>query len=761
VIVALGAATAAAFASAAPTGFAGADALWKALFAATLTICAAVANRWTWIVAAGIAAATAVGGEPLVVVIAISAFVLALYGALRRDPSPVLGSLALALTGQVLLRLPSVGFSGATALIAGVAALPVLLSAYASFDRGAKRWVRRGALIGLALVLVALLPVGLAAVVTAREATAAVDESQAWLEAARAGEQAAAIGHLDASHRSFAEIEDATGGSWLWPARVLPVVGPQLDTIHRMALSGAEVTESAGRAAQIATPENLRLQEGQIDLQLLEALYEPLADASIALAESRERLDEINRTWLVPILQSKVDDFEGQVADASDDTDLAVEALEVAPALLGGEGPRTYLALFASPAEARELGGFVGNAAILTADNGHVELEQVLRSRELNEETTNLSPATLAEIGEQGFPARYLDYEPWRNWQNITGTPDFPTVSTMVEQLAPEAIGRPVDGVLYVDPEGLAGLLRLTGPIEVEGLDELIGPDNVTDFLLREQYVLFPQTPDRADFLEEVSRRTFELITTARLPGPRLIGDALGDAVDQGHLRIWPFEPAEQALFERLGVTGELERSLAGDDVLITTANANPNKIDAYLHRAITYDGELDPATGEIDARVTVELVNEAPLDLSDYVIGNSNDEPRGSNRTLLSLYTGLGVRSATLDGAPLSYETQDEYGLRRVVTFVSVPPGGRVQVTFDLGGELALDEAGDAFSVRLHTPASVFSDGFDIDLRARGADVGIPELISAMPSSSAPQLTAGSAVFELTGLAIVRFPLE
>ena len=42
----------------------------------------------------------------------------------------------------------------------------------------------------------------------------------------------------------------------------------------------------------------------------------------------------------------------------------------------------------------------------------------------------------------------------------------------------PDALGRPIDGVMYFDPEGLAALLRVTGDIKVEGLDVPIGPEN-------------------------------------------------------------------------------------------------------------------------------------------------------------------------------------------------------------------------------------------------------------------------------------------
>ena len=147
-------------------------------------------------------------------------------------------------------------------------------------------------------------------------------------------------------------------------------------------------------------------------------------------------------------------------------------------------------------------------------------------------------------------------------WQNVTGTPDFPTVGRMVQELAPDALGRPIDGVVYVDPEGLAALLKVSKPVDIKGLDVPIGPDNAAEFLLRDQYVQFPKVDERADFLERVARKTFERLTTVRLPGPRFIGAALGPAVDGGHLRIWTADPAEQAFFNGL----DAGKGLRADD---------------------------------------------------------------------------------------------------------------------------------------------------------------------------------------------------
>jgi hypothetical protein len=749
---------AAAFAPGTPTGLTGADIVWKAVFAATVTLAAAYADRWAWVVAAAIAAGFAVGGTVGVVVLGFAALGVAIFGAWQRRRASIVGVVAVALASQALLRLPETGFTGATALAATVAFAVVVVSAWARVGLPVRRLVRRVAFwAAVVLVVVVLLPVAFGAFVAFRQSGTAVAESEAWLEAARQGDQPAVIDHLDTAGRSFADVAAATGGWWLGPARALPVVGQQLEAVHLVATSGEGITESASAAARVTTVENLRLSAGQIDVQTLESLRDPLHTTSDELSESLERLDGLDATWLLPGLRSRVTDFEEQVADAADDTDLAAAALDVAPALFGSDRPRTYVVLFASPAESRELGGFVGNIGILNAQDGKLTLDNVVRVRELNAETASLPEERVLEIAGAGYPERYLRYEPWVFWQNVTGTPDFPTVSNMVRDLAPDALGRPIDGVMYVDPDGLAALLRLTGDIDVEGLDVPVGPENAADFLLRDQYVQFPRVDERADFLERIARQTFERLTSVQLPGPRAFGQALGPAVDRGHVRMWAFDPDEQSLFDRLGVSRRLEPNADGDDVMVTISNANPNKADTYLHRTITYDATVDDATDQVRATVAVDLQNDAPTELSDYVVGNANGEPRGSNRTFLSLYTGLDVDGATLDGAPLPVELHEEYGLKRAAAFVTVPPGGRVRVVFDLGGSVVMDER---YHLRLHTPTLVQPDRVEVRLRADEGQVGRPELASETVEGE-PALGPGSAAFALVGQAELWFPLR
>jgi hypothetical protein len=735
-----------------PTGLAVVDMLWRFAFAFVVTLAAAYSPRWAWVVVAGVAAAGAVGADALVVGVAFAVLVASIVVSATTRRNPVLGALVVAGAMQVLLRLPDLGPTGFTALLAAGACLPVLIAAYRRVGPRVQRNVRRvglGAAVALAIILV---PVAIAAVVTWRSGAAATDESRAWLDAARQGDQQAVLGHLAAAATAFADAESSTSAWYVAPARALPLVGPQLDAVATVATNGRQIVEAATVAAEIADLQQLRVQGGRIDLPRLEALREPIAETSARMDVARRQLDALDDTWLLPAVQSRLESFDEQVADASVDADLASTTLDVLPAMLGGDGTRRYLILFTSPAETRELGGFMGNWGELTADDGKLELTESGRAADLNLGAPPVPTDEVPVVDSTPFPARYLAYRPWTFWQNITGTPDFPTVSSMAAELYQRVSGRPVDGVIAIDPFGLAALLELTGPILVESLDMPLDADNVADFLLREQYVRFPERDERIDFLDDVSRVAFERLTEVDLPGPRQLGEVLGPTVEAGQIRFWGFDPATHGLLERLDVDGRLDPAPGDDSLLVTVANANPNKIDAYLYRSIDYDVVLAPETGEVTATATVTLRNEAPLNLSDYVLGNtvgSPDVPYGANRTFLSVYSPLSVVEANVDGAPLTIERQVEYGLNRAGAFVVVPPQGVSVITFELRGAVDLS---DGYRLDLRSPSLVHPDQIEVVVRGPNGPIGPLEVVDRADLGG-----PGSPLsFELRGDALV-----
>lgn len=678
-----------------PAGLPVADAVLRAGFAAVVTLAASRARRWTWIVLAGIAAIFADG---VWVVAAVGSLALSLGAAILDRRNPVVGAAAAAIGVQALLRLPSDGFSGSTALIAFVAVLPALLSAH-QLASPRERRTSHLVLVGAgAFALLAAAGFGVAALTARTAVTDGINLSQAGFDAARDGEEALAVQNLDGASQAFTDANDALTAPWALPARIVPLLGLQARAVQDVTSEGANLTGVAATAADETDLDDLQFVDGRIDLELVAGFEQPLQDGADALQQAADAVEQVDSPWLVAPLDSRVAQFEDEVDGALPDAELAIAGVRVAPGLFGAEGDRRYFIAFTTPAEMRGLGGFMGNWGELSAVDGDPELVQSGRIEDLNF-GARLVPVQLD--GPPEYVERWGRFEPDFYLQDIPFSPDMPTVAEVSADLYGQATNQDVAGVIVIDPYALAALLELTGPVQLSNYPTPLTSENAAEILLREQYLTFDQRSDRKDFLDEATRVVFERLTTGDVPGPRQVAEVLGPLVEQGRLMVHSFDPEEQALFEDVGLDGAFpERPEGADFFSLVTQNSANNKIDIFLDRNVAYDATFDPDTGGVDATATITLTNGAPpAGLPDVILSSGEriltggGPPLGTNRLYLSFYSPLLLETATLDGQPLATESGRELGLNVYSAFLDIPPGGSIQLVLDLSGEVAAAE--------------------------------------------------------------------
>jgi hypothetical protein len=377
--------------------------------------------------------------------------------------------------------------------------------------------------------------------------------------------------------------------------------------------------------------------------------------------------------------------------------------------------------LFTTPVEARGRFGFPGNYAELVADNGKLSLPRFGRISELEQggvpgDQRKLSGPLVADM-----VSRYSRFDIKATWRNLTMTPDFVSLAQAAMQLYPQSGGQPVDGVLTVDPQGLAALMRFTGPVDVAGLDEPLTSDNAAQFLMFDQYKAFGDNSTRIDVLETVARTTFRRLTSADLPGPRAISDQLDPMVDGGHIQFITKDVSNAVRLISLGMDGSLPPPPADrDTVTVTTANAAANKLDLFLHRSERYDVRWDPRTGQVKAKLRVTLQNTAPATgLPNYVAGNSVGLPAGTNRSFVSLYSPFDLDRARVGGRETALQSETELGHHVYSTFVDIPPGGSTVIELDLSGT----RKGSRY--HLDIPVQPFATADKADVRVTVAGAG------------------------------------
>jgi UDP-N-acetylmuramyl pentapeptide phosphotransferase/UDP-N-acetylglucosamine-1-phosphate transferase len=562
-------------------------------------------------------------------------------------------------------------------------------------------------LAGVGLVVAAgafVLPAAVALAASAATIAEGAAAAEQGLSRARQGEVETAAAAFEQAQDAFVAADRRLRGPLTSLGLGVPVLGPNLAAARTLTGVGSDLVASGAAAAQ-AAPGDLRVSGGTVPLEEIRRLAPGLADTAATLRRAHQRTTGIEQAHLVPVVRDRLAGLDDRLDRTAHDADVAAMAAAVLPPVLGGDGPRHYFLSVENNAELRATGGFMGNFGELVADEGRLRLERLGRVRDLNLEGADVRTVEAPD----DYLARYTRFEVATTWQNVNFSPDFPTVGHVISGLYPQSGGRSVDGVIGIDPVGLAAFLRLTGPVSVDVWPEAITADNVVEISLNQAYIVFEGDRDeRVDFLGDVARAAVEAFGARDLGNPVHIVETLSDAVAGGHLRVWFPRDEEQALVERVGLAGEVE-PVESDSVLVVNQNAGGNKLDYYLRRRSSYAVELVPSGDgvQVSGQLQVTLENTAPAEgLPRYIIGPYfPGNPAGLNRTYLSVYTPFELTGATLDGEPLAMEAEEELGRRVYSEFLDVPSLSSRTVTVGLQGEAPLAAGGWYELDLLHQP--------------------------------------------------------
>lgn len=271
--------------------------------------------------------------------------------------------------------------------------------------------------------------------------------------------------------------------------------------------------------------------------------------------------------------------------------------------------------------------------------------------------------------------------------------------------------GSPIDGVLVLDPDALASLLQITGPVTVPGLGQLTSA-NAATILLRQQYLTQSvSNAQRHDFLQGALGAGFKKLTSEALPSPRTIASALGPMVRQGRLLFWSSHTTDDPLITSMGLSGTFPSRGSGDLLAVTQNNAANNKLDAYLHQSVTDHVGYNSSTGDVAATVTVDLQNAGTTALPSYVAGSyiGSGLPYGTDQTWLTIYSPLALKSVTVGGTAVAFSgPTEEDGVYAYSGWVKVGPQSTAHVVAHLDGKVAT--GGYAITTRLQPLANAQS---------------------------------------------------
>ncbi len=285
----------------------------------------------------------------------------------------------------------------------------------------------------------------------------------------------------------------------------------------------------------------------------------------------------------------------------------AADAVDTARTFLGGDGERRYFMAIQNNAEMRDQGMVLSYATVrLAAGRPVFERSGSVLDLPLSRAADTPVPPGTAEVF--GF------IQPTRLWQSVNATADFAWSGRAMADMYRQASGQSVQGVIALDVPALAGLLRVVGPVSIEGVAEPITATNVGRLLLNDFYQGLGPTSDqtlRRERQGEVVKAIIDRLTSGARDAVTL-GRELGDAARGGHLRLWSADAAEEDVFERTGLGGGPATKDADRTFHVAVQNRTASKLDYFVRPAVSQDVRLT-REGTAVVRTTVAIENLAP----------------------------------------------------------------------------------------------------------------------------------------------------
>jgi hypothetical protein len=546
------------------------------------------------------------------------------------------------------------------------------------------RWVILSIFLLLVLLLVCAGLLVRDAFAARSSLTDAIDRLPAVEEALRAGDGTTAQAALAEVQPLTADARGNTDGPLWWVAGRLPGIGADVSAFSTAAWAVDEITQDVlpplAQAAALVSDGGIQVQGGAVDLAPLTAAAPEISGAADTMSTVVERVGGIDVSALQNVLAGPIGDLQDKVWTLESLVGVADRATTLLPAMLGADGPRTYLLMALNSAELRAPGGIPGAFAVLGVDAGAITLLDQASTQDVGPFPGGIAP--LDPANEELFGANMAVYV-----QDTVYTPDFPTAAPLAAAMWESSKGQAVDGILTLDPVALSYLLEATGPVEVQGAT--IDAGNAVDLLLSDVYAELEPGAETDAFFAAVAGTVLATALSGDTDPASLLG-AVQRATSEHRALVWSSHADEQALLADTVVSGDIGASQrSADTVGVFFNDATAGKMSYYLDSAVQLVGSECTASGRSDS-FRVDLTSTAPADAATdlpwYVTGGGiAGTPPGNIRTDLFLYPPRGGRIVNLsaDGALTGSEVVEIQG-RAVATLPrELTPGQSTSVTF------------------------------------------------------------------------------
>lgn len=285
---------------------------------------------------------------------------------------------------------------------------------------------------------------------------------------------------------------------------------------------------------------------------------------------------------------------------------------DLLPEVLGFDEPHTYLLLFQNNTELRPGGGFIGSYAVLTMTTGGVTESKV-------EGTEILDRAAPAEwrVVPPAPMKKYLSIDRWQ-FRDSNWSPDY--VANVQKAMAfyqgeKGYLANDIDTVIAVTPTVLEELLRLTGPVTIDG--KTFTADNVTETLEYQVEIGYRYqgiaVKDRKQIMEPFFHTLMSRVRNDALFHSASYVTLMQRLMAEKHILAYSRRPALAEYIAHAGAEGRVIETNS-DYLLWVDANLAALKTDHAMVRGLTY--EIDPvAAGQWEGVASMTYIHEGGFD--------------------------------------------------------------------------------------------------------------------------------------------------
>lgn len=412
--------------------------------------------------------------------------------------------------------------------------------------------------------------------------------------------------------------------------------------------------------------------------RLLSSIYNadgPLEGMGASLDAALAEFSQVKSfAWLQPVA-GRIEEMKTKISSGRETLNEAAPLTRLLPPLLGYPNSAEFLFILQNSDELRPTGGFIGTYGIISAKDGDF-------TRFETHDIYHLDMPVQSKIRvEPPDPIKTYLNKQWymrdANW-----SPDWPTAAEKIlwfyrqenaAQPKPDPL-QDFDGVIAVTPELITELMKLTGPLTVEG--QTYNSENFIDLLqyrVEQGYVKLGESSwQRKEVIGEISKQLKEKLLDLPLERwPEMIR-LLGNNMARKNILLYSRDPALQKLIRDQGWSGEI-RHQWGDYLMVVDANLAALKTDAVMEREINYRLEQQPS-GELKAVVTLHYSHNGNLDWKT-----------SRYQSYTRIYVPEGSRLLTMRGeAPGSASSGNEAGRSWFGGYITVAPRKMAELSFE-----------------------------------------------------------------------------